>query len=831
MKVNKLNKRSIFTISIFFLILILSGVIVWLSVKKYSALDNNYSLSTFQQLQAADKPVFKPGHTLPRLSYWLGGGMNSNTQKELTENWGFSYGITLNDANWLGNPNSGYTKIAEMAVADPDRYPLHIITRHYWSGGGTYVRPESMWCHLDGVNGTPSTRVLSDEDGLTLSVALDADDMEVIVNKELSATLKTWFEWSTETFNRPASGWIRIENETMAYSSFTGNKFIISSRGAFGTTPAAHDTSITVKDKPVRVYSPEAPIQIFEETGTNWADPIIKFFNYYPTIKAPIIINGTEYGMGVIDAEGKMWKQDSGVIAARDSYNSSHGLSAGSWFDYISERKAQQETAISNALKAAAPNRDLYVHYGDSAGATRDYISGWGYDFKYMKPVTDLPAMEFYYAYGNTWNGVFSTLARKVGLQINEDRPLSYNFLSAGWRDSKNTLATSITADATTLTGAANWITGMPTSGWLQIDNEIIKYDNMVVNDAGQRTINIVERGVDGSTIPNTWFLHPTTATSHNAGANIYKLPQYGLSNPNIYMGFLKTSYVLGNIGSCQFYGIPEEKDPLWLWQFQYHSHAHALFSWLEDYIRNGDLLPGDGQNSITKSLPSYEFNTGDANAHVVARKKKDANEWLISAWVQSGVDRDVIATIPDLGTITLNARQAGSVYLARLNGQTPALFQVDVDALKPSQSASQVLNDFNILTPTLNSNRSFTYKPTATISGTKSEQITKIMVNNTEASIQNGTNNWNITVNLYYGSNNFTVTGYDASHNSSSKVINIVRRKVGDFNQDGIINENDFTLLLFNWGSKTQYNSGDFNEDDWVNELDFTALLYWWGK
>jgi len=837
MKQNKRKKVFLLLISIF---LIATFIVFYLNYNKYifKADESTPSSNSLLQLQAVSKPNYKPGHTLPRLSYWLGGNMSADTQKELTENWGYSYAIILDDANWLGNPNSANTKIADLVVSDPDRYPLHIITRHYWGANGTYVRPESMWCHLDGVNGTPATRVLSDEDGLTLSVGLDSDDMEVVVNKELSATLKTWFEWETETFNRPSSGWIQIENEIMTYSSFTGNKFIISSRGAYGTTPMAHIVGKPIKDKPVKIYSPEAPISIFEATGANWSEPIRQFLAYYPTIKAPIIINGTEYGLGVIAGDGKMWKQDIGVLAARDAYNTANGIAVGSWFQYISDRKAKQELPIANAFRSADPNATLYVHYGDSAGATPDYISSWGYDFKNMKPVTDLPAIEFYYAYGNTWSGVLNTITRKIGLQIAEDRPLTYDFLSAGWRTTKNTLATGINADSMTLTGSTKWEVGMPTSGWLQIDNEIIKYENMVTNDDNQKTITITQRGVDGSTIPNTStsstsFLGPTVPAAHSANAEIYKLPQYGLSDPNTYMGFLKTNYVLGNIGACYFYGVPKENDPHWLWQFEYAGHAHALFSWLEDYLRNGDLLPGDGQNSITASLPSYEFATGDSTAHVVARKKQTSNDWLISAWAQAGTDRDVTVTIPVLDTVTVNARLAGSVYTAKLDSDgKPVLTLIDIDALNPTDGISGRVDDgVTPPAPVPNMNRTFTYKSKVTLSGAKSDLVTNVLVNNAEAVINNDTDTWSLEYDLNFGVNTFTIIGRDdTDHLSSTVTRTITRRKMADANNDNNISIIDFGSLMSNWLKQESNNPADFNEDGSVNLADFGIMMSSWG-
>lgn len=55
--------------------------------------------------------------------------------------------------------------------------------------------------------------------------------------------------------------------------------------------------------------------------------------------------------------------------------------------------------------------------------------------------------------------------------------------------------------------------------------------------------------------------------------------------------------------------------------------------------------------------------------------------------------------------------------------------------------------------------------------------------------------------------------------------------RKTGDINGDSKIDEMDFTLLLFNWGSNPGNHFADINADGSVSDSDFTILLYWWGK
>ena len=116
-------------------------------------------------------------------------------------------------------------------------------------------------------------------------------------------------------------------------------------------------------------------------------------------------------------------------------------------------------------------------------------------------------------------------------------------------------------------------------------------------------------------------------------------------------------------------------------------SRVHAMFSHLEDYIRDGDLLPGLDQHVWSKDQPAYEFPTGDPDVRVLVRKRKDQPTWLVAAWAAGGESRDISVTIPEAGEVTLNARPGGSVYIARSkNGKTVAHL-TDVDATKPSLS------------------------------------------------------------------------------------------------------------------------------------------------
>ncbi|HJO93446.1 MAG TPA: hypothetical protein QF753_08595 [Victivallales bacterium] len=180
------------------------------------------------------------------------------------------------------------------------------------------------------------------------------------------------------------------------------------------------------------VYSPEAPDSVWEEAGKLNAEPIENLIKKCPV---SIILSGGEYGIGVLGFAKKVWEKDPVIIKAKGNK---------SWFEYISERKANEEILIANAIKKAAPNRRLYIYYPTDGGFHRNEYPGWNkwyYGYQWMKPVSDLPNGYAYYMQFNTgWTGSRDLLTQALdakGFEIKYDEPLSYNWLCAGW-DQKN---------------------------------------------------------------------------------------------------------------------------------------------------------------------------------------------------------------------------------------------------------------------------------------------------------------------------------------------------------------------------------------------------------
>ena len=241
------------------------------------------------------------------------------------------------------------------------------------------------------------------------------------------------------------------------------------------------------------------------------------------------------------------------------------------------------------AVRKELPDRQAYLwyHFGGMPLWTAE---PWSWDYKYMRPVADMPGQSLYYKQFNSgWTDGEDLLtfflcsyaqARTCG------DSLSYNWLCAGWEEGE-------------------------------------------------------------------------------------------FSERNRYMGFVKCLYTSGQVGAVAgYFSYPKPgfgsdlgpEVPHWLDQIMILGHAHALFSHLEDFIRNGELLAGPNNHPLVKKrtgkdLPAYEFPTGDPTARVVARKHRNRDQWLVTAWAAGGEARDVTVFISEIGELTLGARPAGSVY------------------------------------------------------------------------------------------------------------------------------------------------------------------------
>jgi hypothetical protein len=157
--------------------------------------------------------------------------------------------------------------------------------------------------------------------------------------------------------------------------------------------------------------------------------------------------------------------------------------------------------------------------------------------------------------------------------------------------------------------------------------------------------------------------------------------------------GFLTCYFSAGMLGCNDGYyrfpedrftaSFPEDAPPRWLLQMICTARTQARMSHLEHFIRNSELLPGPMRHALSKDDPAYEFPTGDKNARVLVRKKKQSPEWLITAWAADGAERRVEVTVPELGTVTVTASPAANLYSAVIKNDEPRTVKLEQPAPK----------------------------------------------------------------------------------------------------------------------------------------------------
>ena len=351
--------------------------------------------------------------------------------------------------------------------------------------------------------------------------------------------------------------------------------------------------------EPWKLWSPEAPDSIFQAAATESANIIREIRKRAPIA---VILNGGEDGLNYFGHSGSYWEKDPKILAAKGKRD---------WFDYFSDRKAHQEGIITDAIRAACPDRQVYLWYHFDGLPT---WTKWQYafDYKHMRRVSDMPDQSLYYLEFNT-----------------------------GWTGDRDLLTYALDSTAQALTFgdrlSYHWVCG----GWI----------------AGK------------------------------------------LSDRERYMGFLKSLYNSGMVGAVAGYfsypkpGFQEDlgpEVPSWLSQMMDLGQAQALFSHVEDFLREGDLLPGPDKHRIATELPAYEFPTGFPETRVLVRKHRQRSEWLITAWAADGVERKVTVEVPDLGKVEVLARPCGTVYRATAEKKAEGKVQshlvlLDKDGMLPS--------------------------------------------------------------------------------------------------------------------------------------------------
>lgn len=376
------------------------------------------------------------------------------------------------------------------------------------------------------------------------------------------------------------------------------------------------------------VVSPEGPEDYWNAATQYWIDSLKVIQSNAPI---SILLNGGEYGLDVSGWGKNAWSQDPRVQSQAVMTNqwSKTNLTGMSWPRYASNKKAHLLGLLTAAINNLLPDRELSIFYNTGNEQNRytgianwfDSSANWGWNSDVMVTNTDLPSFEDYYTSFMRWTTVTNPFVHDI---------LSEHLNAVGYNIGLGHPLN------------YSWVCG----GWST-----------------------------DSSITNT----PT----------LCEIPRY--------YGFLKCLYTSGMVGGVAgYFSFPtggfdapfdSANPPHWLLQMIALSRVHALFSRLDTYLYDGDLLKGDRVNVMVTDQPGYEFSntTGDATARVLARKLRENNQWLITAWAAAGPDRFVTVTIPGMEQVQVLARASGAVYVGTSDGVT----LVDKDGLLPTASVS----------------------------------------------------------------------------------------------------------------------------------------------
>lgn len=388
-----------------------------------------------------------------------------------------------------------------------------------------------------------------------------------------------------------------------------------------------------------RVVSPEAPDSEWTNAAAHTAAEIATVIS--SNVNVAIVLNDGEYGLSVIGNAKKAWINDPRVQAAM----ATNGLS---YARYCSVQKARQMGFVSAAIRAAVPNRQIYIWYATGAEQSK-YIqpgyptnwtdaNAWGFASEYMNPKTDLPCFEDYYQgpqyFTNSYTNPFNVtdLLTKHLDAVGYDYAignsnLSYSYVCGGY----SIIDTNHLADIATYMGFLKCLYTAGMSG-----------------------------AVAG------YFSYPTGTVASVFGEN-------------------------GFAGS-----FPTNIPPHWLLQVIALSRVHALFSYQDSFLNNSILLSGNGVHFMSRDQTSYEFTNSLANKNIrtLARQATtgNTNRWLICCWAPFARETNVTVNIAALGAVNLIARPSGAVYLATpttltlqdTNGVLPTEWMTGSQSLSP---------------------------------------------------------------------------------------------------------------------------------------------------
>lgn len=167
-------------------------------------------------LQAAPKPHFRRGHTLPPLSRW-GWTMPFSVRVELAERWGYALEFggyaTAGAVARLDDPTSTEARISALTAANPKRYPLFVLLDRP-CGRKTFQEqaPPETWCRDVAGNLLDGKRVWSPEAPRSVfekAGKLAAEPLRAILRKAPVALVLNGGEYGLNVFGFAGKTWQR----------------------------------------------------------------------------------------------------------------------------------------------------------------------------------------------------------------------------------------------------------------------------------------------------------------------------------------------------------------------------------------------------------------------------------------------------------------------------------------------------------------------------------------------------------------------------------------------------------------------------------------------
>jgi hypothetical protein len=377
------------------------------------------------------------------------------------------------------------------------------------------------------------------------------------------------------------------------------------------------------------VISPEAPDQYWIDAGEGRAKPIAEIRKLVPI---SIILNGGEWGMGNWGGVGSAWSKDPKVLAKFAEYEAK----GKSKLDYIDDKLANSRKLLSEQVKKAVPDRDLYVYYTDGGNPHRGRYGGWrawALPYPPSHGTSDLPSTEYYLNQFNTGfagEGDMLTYALNCrGQELALGEPNSYDWFWASRQDT----------DPLQFQGFLKCAYIMGTLGG-----------------------NVGAYG------------------THDFVASF---------PPNAPPDWMWQQIALGNVHALftHFEDYLRNGDLVDDGKFRnFLSTDQPAYELLPKELNSARQLKPDLETK--KAVPVL---ASGRPFRVLARKHKQKDEWLVVAWTaeisgQPGI-HDATVTIPGAGEVKLQARKGGSLYLVTLKDGQPIVKQLDPDEADPTSA------------------------------------------------------------------------------------------------------------------------------------------------